>query len=148
MRVQNQISEIKVSYQQSLLNAQKIASSMDAYKNFKAHWDNNLLELVEESKVMFLNYRNQVLGILDLSRGGTTSTIVDPKMIFSVALKCNAHGIILAHNHPSGNPNASHLDLALTKKLRRGAEILGMELLNHLILTSCGYTSLSDEGLM
>lgn len=73
---------------------------------------------------------------------------MDPKIIFSEALKCNASGIILAHNHPSGNLNPSDADLNLTKKLISGGQILEIQILDHIILTTESYFSFADKGIL
>ncbi len=83
-------------------NKIKISSSASAAELFRAIWSDNL-ELREEFKILLFNRTNHVIGWFNVSIGGVASTVVDPKVIFSVALKCNASGIILARNHPSGN---------------------------------------------
>jgi len=113
-----EISEIKISYSNPLLDKVKVTESEDAYRILFAGWDKDLLELQEEFKVLLLNNANQVLGVYPLSKGGTGSTVVDSKLLFSVVLKCNAAGIILAHNHPSGNLKPSQSDISLTSKIK------------------------------
>ena len=96
--------------------------------------------------MLLLNRANKVLGYVLLSLGGTAGTVVDPKVIFQAALKTNAHGIILCHNHPSGNLTPSSQDISLTKQLRDAGKFLEIALLDHLILTTEGYYSFADEG--
>ncbi len=86
-----------------------------------------------------LNRANQVIGLLDLSTGSTTGTIADPRLIFCAALKGNACGIIVAHNHPSGNLSASQADIALTNKLKEAGKFLEIQLLDHIIITADSY---------
>ena len=71
----------------------------------------------EQFKVMLLNRANKILGIFDVSNGSSTGTVADPKLIFAAAIKANACGIILAHNHPSGNLQPSQTDIDLTKSM-------------------------------
>ena len=97
---------------------------------------------------MLLNRANKVLGIYPVSKGGVSGTLVDPKLIFSVALKCNASSIILAHNHPSGNLFPSENDKELTQKLKSAGNFLDIKVLDHLIITPEGYFSFADEGLL
>jgi DNA repair protein RadC len=97
---------------------------------------------------LLLNRANHVIGWFNVSMGGVASTVVDPKVIFSVALKCNTSGIILSHNHPSGNLNPSNADLELTKKLKNGGQILEIQILDHIILTTESYFSFADEGVI
>jgi DNA repair protein RadC len=139
------ISEIKVSYSNDNKNNFKITSSQTSYEAFLDCWDKDIIELQEEFKILFLSRSNQVLGIYSLSKGSTSATIVDAKLVFSVALKCNAASIIIAHNHPSNNLKPSQADKSLTKKLKTAGEYLDVKLLDHIIVTSGGYYSFSDN---
>lgn len=147
--LQNQIAEIKVSYSTKVKPSEriKISNSQDAYNLFREIWSDQI-ELREEFVALFLNRANHVIGWFRVSIGGTTGTVVDPKIIFSVALKCMAHGIILCHNHPSGNLKPSDADLKLTVKLKKGSELLDISLLDHLIITSEGYYSTADNSIV
>ena len=145
---ENNICEIKVSYINDSKDKTKISGSNMAYKLFLDSWNKGTIQLQEEFKILLLNRANQVLGIYPLSKGGVSGTLVDPKLVFSVALKCNASGIIMAHNHPSGNLNPSENDKALTKKLISAGNFLDIKILDHIILTSGGFFSFSDEGIM
>ncbi|TXD47770.1 JAB domain-containing protein [Polaribacter sp. IC073] len=139
------ISEIKVSYTNDNKNNFKITSSQTSYEAFLDSWDKDIIELQEEFKILLLSRSNQVLGIYSLSKGSTSATIVDAKLVFSVALKCNAASIIIAHNHPSNNLKPSQADKSLTKKLKTAGEYLDVKLLDHIIVTSGGYYSFSDN---
>ncbi len=97
---------------------------------------------------MLLNRHNKVLGMASISIGGLDRTIVDPKVVFTIALKAKASSIILAHNHPSGNINASLVDSQITTKLKQGGKLLDIIVSDHLIITKDGYYSYADEGLM
>ena len=100
-------------------------------------------------KVMLLNRASRVLGIADLSTGGTNGCLVDLKVVFQFAIKANASSIILAHNHPSGNIKPSQADINITKKVSEGANILDLQILDHLILTpEEKYYSMADEGFI
>ena len=145
---ENNICEIKVSYINDSKDKTKISGSNMAYKLFLDSWNKGTIQLQEEFKILLLNRANQVLGIYFLSKGGVSGTLVDPKLVFSVALKCNASGIIMAHNHPSGNLYPSENDKALTKKLISAGNFLDIKILDHIILTSGGFFSFSDEGIM
>ncbi|WP_297898905.1 JAB domain-containing protein [uncultured Methanobrevibacter sp.] len=118
-----------------------IKESSLAYKIFIDTWDLNAIEYQEEFKMLLLNRANKVLGICNLFKGGTAATCVDTKVILSIALKCNAHSVILAHNHPSKQLIASEQDKEMTKKLKAACELLDIHLLDHLIITSHGYKS-------
>jgi DNA repair protein RadC len=145
-----EVAEIQLSYKSKVKASQrpKIECSKDAEKVFRQVWDNNKMEFVEQFKILLTNRANKVLGVFDVSLGGMVGTVADPKVIFGCALKAAACGIILAHNHPSGNLIASQADIDLTKKLSMGGRILEISVLDHIILTSEGYFSFADEGLL
>lgn len=142
----NTIKEIKVSYSSGNKDKIKITNSKDSYNLFLSCWSKHTIELQEEFKVLLLNRNHQVLGIYPLSKGGVSGTVVDAKLVYSVALKCNASSIIIAHNHPSGNLKPSDVDLRLTKKLKEAGNYLDVTLLDHLIVTKHGYYSFADEA--
>jgi len=141
------LNEIKVTYSSKVKATEriKIASSESAASLLRSLWSDKM-EIQEEFNILLLNRANAVLGWFNVSKGGTSATIVDPKIIFSVALKCNAHGIILSHNHPSGNFQPSESDIALTSKLKNGGALLEIAILDHIIITSETYYSFADEG--
>src|SRR5262245_61810639 len=99
------VAEITLSYRSRIKPSlrPKITGSKDAYNVLKESWDQDRIELIEQFKILLTNRANKVLGIMELSTGGVTGTVVDPKLIFAAALKTCACGIIVAHNHPSGN---------------------------------------------
>lgn len=142
------VSEIELSYKTKSERKEKISSSRDAFNILKSLYDYNKIEHKEMFYCMYLNRANKVLGVLLISEGGTSATIADPKLIFQGALKLNASGIILSHNHPSGNLKASEIDKKLTKRIKDGGKLLDIELLDHIIVTADqnDYLSLSDEG--
>lgn len=102
----------------------------------------------EEFWIILLNQANRQLGVHFISKGGLSGTVVDPKIIFKIALEENAAAIILAHNHPSGNLEPSDADLEITRKLVKAGELLEIRVLDHLIITENTFFSLADEGLM
>jgi DNA repair protein RadC len=144
--IPKEVAEIKVSYSTSNTPKVKITSVNKAFEVLLSLWDLNTIELQEEFKVLLLNRANVVLGIYPLSRGGITGTVVDQRLIFAVALKCNATGIILCHNHPSGNLKPSDVDITLTRSIKKCAEFLEITLVDHLIITRNGFFSFSNEG--
>lgn len=102
----------------------------------------------EEFWILLLNRANAVLSRHLISKGGQAGTVADPKIIFKTALENSAASIILAHNHPSGNLKPSHADINLTRKLKEGAELLDICVLDHLIFSNTSYYSFADEGLL
>ena len=125
----------------------KVTSSKDVYNVFKRIWSSQM-QTREEMYVLFLNRNNKVLGYHTLSFGGITSTVADIRLLFAVALKSLSVGIILCHNHPSGNLKPSASDIQLTTKIKDAGKMMDIVLLDHLIITSEGYYSFVDEGDM
>jgi len=123
-----------------------LKESIQAYRAFMAIWDHETIDLYEEFKVIYLDQGNGVMGYRDLARGSCTGATVDIKHLLSIALACNACCILLAHNHPSGRTEPSRMDIQLTQKVKGGAELLGLTLLDHLVITKEGYYSFGEEG--
>ncbi len=146
--VMNTIKEIKVSYTSGISDKIKIKNSKDSYELLLSCWSKKTIELQEEFKILLLNRNHQVLGIYPLSKGGVSGTIVDAKLLFSVALKCNASSVILAHNHPSGNLKPSEMDKKLTLKLKEAGSFLDITVLDHIILSTQDYYSFADSMQM
>ncbi|UCS93273.1 JAB domain-containing protein [Echinicola marina] len=146
--VSNQVSEIILSYQPKikLSNLPKITSSKEAYELLIGNWDQSKLRFIEQFKVMLLNRANKVLGIVNISTGGISGTVADPKLIFASALKTNSSAIILSHNHPSGNRMPSRADRILTKKIVELGVLMELPVIDHIIVTSESYYSFSDDG--
>ena len=97
---------------------------------------------------LFLNARNQMIHKEIISIGSLSASIVHPREVFSVAIEHCAANIILGHNHPSGNPEPSKDDIELTKRLKKAGEILGIEIIDHVIVSENDFTSLKEKGLM
>lgn len=104
--------------------------------------------LYEEFWVLLLNHANRRISVEQISEGGQAGTVVDPKKIFKMALEQNAAGIILCHNHPSGNLNPSTADRNLTDKIKNAGNFLDIKVLDHLIIADESYYSFADNGLM
>ena len=138
-------NEITVSYSTKGLGP-ALQSSKDAYDLMLPNWTD--IEYTESFYVILLNRRNNVLGVSKISVGGLAGTVVDPKKVFQIALKANAAGVILAHNHPSGNTKPSKSDTEITKKCIQAGKFLDMAVLDHIIVTRGGYFSFADEGLL
>lgn len=144
------VSEIGISYNPKVKPSERIQTNQpcDTYKVFYQDWDTDKIQFVEQFKVMFLNSSNRILGIYVVSTGGTTSTVVDVRVVFAAALLANAKKMILAHNHPSGALQPSQADIRLTRKMQDAGLLLDIEIVDHIILTCESYYSFSTEGLM
>ena len=102
----------------------------------------------EELWSILLNKRNTVIKKQLVSSGGVSGTVADVKIIFKAAVEELASGVILAHNHPSGNPKPSRQDIQLTQKMKEAGKTLDIPLLDHLIFTDNGYFSFIDENML
>ncbi len=122
---------------------QRITSSRDAYNAIPAHLQH---EPTEEFWILMLSRSNSILRTECISKGGTAATYVEPKLVVKKSLDYLASGIILVHNHPSGNLTPSLEDENLTGKIKAAASLLDIKVLDHLIVTSSGYYSFNDEG--
>ncbi len=100
----------------------------------------------EEFWVLMLSRSNRVTYKRCISQGGTASTVVDVKLLLKRAIDCLAEGIILVHNHPSGNASPSGEDDRLTARIKDGAKILGINVLDHIIIARSKSYSYADEG--
>ena len=147
---QYQVSEIELIYKSKYKASTRpvVRESKDAYDVFKQDWDQNKIDFFEQFKVLLLNRANRVLAIYEVSSGGITGTVADPRLIFSAALKANAVSLVLAHNHPSGNLKPSRADEDLTQKIKQAGAYLDIKVMDHIIITSEGYLSFADEGLL
>jgi DNA repair protein RadC len=145
----NDVAEIQLSYRPNKKTSPTvISSSAAAYAELLKWFPQDTIALKEEFIALYLNRANQVLGVYRVSSGGITSTIADPRLIIAVALKTAAVGIIIAHNHPSGNVRPSEADKNLTKNLKEIASILDITLVDHLIISETCYYSFAENGLL
>lgn len=144
------VAEVELIYKSKVKASERpqIKKSSDAYQILLQHWDENKIEFIEQFKVILLNRNNKVLGLYETSTGGVVGTVVDAKLIFTAALKANACGIILSHNHPSGNLKPSKADIDLTQKLKAAGKYLDIDILDHIIVTTEGHYSFADEGVL
>jgi DNA repair protein RadC len=106
------------------------------------------IENVEEFKMLLLNSSNVVLGLMNVSKGWISGTVTDIRIIFQAAIKANASEIIVCNNHQSGNLNPSESDIKLTTKIKDAANLMDIQLLDHLIISEESYSSLTDNGTL
>ncbi|MEC4094990.1 JAB domain-containing protein [Myroides odoratimimus] len=143
-------SEIELIYKSKVKASErpKIESSYSAFEIALKAWDENKIELLEQFKVLMLSNNNKVLGVLEISSGGITGTVVDLRLIFAALLKAKATAFIIVHNHPSGKLNPSEADKQITAKIKQASQILDIALLDHLIITPESYYSFADKGVI
>ena len=144
------VAEVELIYKTTVKPSQrpKINSVKDCYELLKELWNENTIEMQEEFKVMLLNRGNKVIGVYEASAGGLTGTVADPRLILAAALKSLAVSIILSHNHPSGNLKPSRADEELTQKIKCAAAYHDIKVMDHIIISSEGYYSFANEGLL
>jgi len=145
------ISEVKLIYRTKVKASDRpqVKTSRDAFMIFMEHWDLDSIEHVEEFRLMLLTRANKVLGIASISKGGINGTVTDVRIILQFAIKANASGIIICHNHPSGNVQPSESDTAITRKVKESGNVMDVQLLDHLIIVPEGeYYSMGDEGII
>jgi DNA repair protein RadC len=122
-----------------------ITSSKDAFLLLKP----DLMDLpYEEFWIILLNKANQVIKKVQISRGGLAGTVADVRLMFKFAIENLASGMILVHNHPSGNTKPSSQDLLLTKKVKEAGLLMDILVLDHIIFTDNAYLSFADEELL
>jgi DNA repair protein RadC len=139
------LNNISLKLEKSDFQSVKISNSMDSYNCMKQFYFDDI-ELYESFFLLILNTANQTTGYVKISQGGTSGTVVDPKIIAKYAIDSLATSVVIAHNHPSGNLKTSNTDIAMTKKIQAGLLLFDIKLLDHLIITSTGFFSMADEG--
>lgn len=149
--VQTNISEVRLVYRTKVKASERlqVKCSKDAFDIFMESWDLDSIEHSEEFKLMLLTRSNKVLGIASISKGGINGTVTDVRIILQYAIKANASGIIICHNHPSGNLQPSESNMRLTKKVKESCTLMDLQLLDHLVITAEGtFYSFADNGLI
>ena len=99
-------------------------------------------------KLLMLNTKARLIGETDISKGTVNASLVSPRELFIEALQKNAVSIILLHNHPSGDPTPSKEDILITKRIKEAGNLIGIELLDHIIIGNNCYTSLAEQNLV
>ncbi len=128
-----------------VLKKVKISSSIEAYNFLKPF----LMDLDHEQFwILLLNRNLELIKPIQISSGGVSGTIADPKIIFKYAIENLANAIILTHNHPSGNLKPSEADIHLTKKLKEASLLFDINLADHIIFTNHGFYSMSDQNIL
>lgn len=144
-----QVAEVKMTCVTKIHPSKRIEilQSVDAVSLLRPFFE-EVIEYREAMWMLMLNRKNRAIGAYNIGLGGGDSVYSCPRLIFQTALKCNASGIILAHNHPSGELKPSEADKAMTKKVASAGKFLNIKLLDHFIITIDGHYSFAGEGLM
>ncbi len=130
-------------------NSEKVESPITSSKDVYMRFSNLFLELKTENfAIALLNRANKVMQHFVISTGGVSGTVADPRVILKPCIELQASGLILMHNHPSGNLKPSQADIDLTNKIKGATQFIDIKLFDHLIFTDTGYFSFADEGLL
>lgn len=145
--IKHTLPRFEITRVQSDFPSVKISSSSQAADFIRQFYGDDIF-IFESAFILLLNNSNITIGFAKLSQGGVTGTIVDPRIVAHYAVSSLAVGVILAHNHPSGNLTPSEADKQITNKVKEGLKLLDISLIDHVILTGASYTSLADSGLL
>lgn len=143
------VGEFTIDYQRKPTEEPllKVDKSADVIGLLRQIWPRSI-DYIECSMMLMLNRNNRLVGYAHLSTGGISGTIMDIKVIFQHVLLNNAENIILAHNHPSGALIPSSQDRDITARIKDAGKLMDISLLDHIILSSNGYYSFADEGVL
>lgn len=143
-----QIAEVTIHYSHKVKPSQQVKAtcSKEVYEYVYPMWSD--IDYRESFAVLLLSRAMKILGLVWISLGGISGTVVDSKLIFQTALKANASSVILLHNHPSGQLRPSNADRQITNKIKEGGKYLDITVPDHIILTSESYYSMADSGDM
>lgn len=143
------VSEVQLTYQTNISkeNRVRITDSNVVGEILHPHFQ-EIVDYRERFYALYLNKANECVGLMLVAEGGINSVVVDIRIAFQGALRTNASAVIIAHNHPSGNLMPSQADILLTRKIKEAGKVLDIPILDHLIITSDGYYSFADEGMM
>ncbi|HTI11725.1 MAG TPA: JAB domain-containing protein [Puia sp.] len=144
------VTEIELVYRnkQNPRDRPIVRNSRNAYDLFLMSWNMNRINLVEDFKILLQDRRCACLGIAPIASGSINECLVDPKIVFGIALKAKASALTLAHNHPSGCVQPSQPDMTLTRQFKMAGEFLNIRVNDHLIITPRDYYSFADKGMM
>ena len=142
------VSEVKLTYKtkQNASERLKVFDSNSVYKTLLNCYDSDTIEYKESFKLLLLNKGNKVLGVMNVSEGGISDTVVDIRLIMQAALLGNASNIVISHNHPSGEIYPSRNDDYATNRIKEACRLMDITLYDHIIVTSESYYSYADEG--
>lgn len=140
------VKEYKVIGRPTTIEAKRIMGGRNAYEELKQIFDPDTINLFETFYVVYLNRNNVVKGFQKVGEGTATSTPVDTKRMMMGALDSLATGLIISHNHPSGNIKPSEEDRKVTKRINQACKLLDLTLIDHIIMGANGYYSFAENG--
>jgi len=142
------VAELEIKYNTTNKTKVTIDNYETSFMVLSAMWDKSLISLQEQFGVLYLNRANEVIAFRLIGTGSGKCCTVDIKLIASLALRCMAHSVIIAHNHPSGNKRPSENDVSITYRISQALKLFDILLLDHIIITEKEYYSLKENGIM
>ena len=145
MSYENSLRSFRIIAEPSNVVRSCVRSSQTAADTLRDLWSDDI-SVFESFYILTLDRANNVIGSSKISQGGISGTVADVRLIAFIAINTLASGVILAHNHPSGQLRPSEADLQLTKKIQNALTLLDVQVLDHIILCPSGYYSFVDDG--
>ena len=143
------VCELSIGYRRAAMNRVKITSALEAVEFARTYfYTQDVIEYVEKFFVLFIDRSNSIYAWKEMSSGGLSGTVADPRTIFQAALLCHATSVLFLHNHPSSNIEPSIADIGLTKKLCEAGKMLEITVLDHIIVTVEGFYSFAEAGMI
>jgi DNA repair protein RadC len=143
------VCELIVTYRRSVENRKKVSSAEDVVSFAREQfYSPEVISYCEKFYTLFLDCSNHIFAWKEMSSGGISGTIADPRLIFQTSLLTHSTSLILLHNHPSGNHQPSEQDILLTKNMVIAGKFLEINILDHIILTTANFYSFADDGLI
>ncbi len=143
------VCELSIGYRRAALKRVKITSALEAVTFAREHfYTQEVIEYVEKFFVLFVDRSNQIYAWKEMSTGGLSGTVADPRTIFQATLLCHSTSVLFLHNHPSSNDQPSIADINLTKKLCEAGKVLEITVLDHIIVTVGEFYSFAEAGLI
>ena len=140
------VANMEVTYNPKDRTGVIVNDSYKAYKVLLEMWDRSLINMQEQFCALFLDRKNKVIGFRMLNIGSVTACTIDVHMIYAMALACRATGVVIAHNHPSGQMVPSIADLSMTSNINAGLKLLDINLIDSLIISETQFYSFADKG--
>ena len=146
-KYQNTIVKYNLVKENTNIDMIKVNNSHIVADYLRKIWDTDI-NICERFYVLYLNRNNKTIGYKCISQGGLDATVVDVRLIAKYAIESLASSVIIAHNHPSGNIEASTPDKNVTNKIKSGLNLLDIRVLDHIILSDENYYSFADNGIL
>src|SRR5450631_1830041 len=141
-------SAISIQYKREILHKEPMKLALDVYEWVRPRWNEELINLQEQSMALYFNNASQLISYRLISTGNIRGTIIDVQLVVCLALHTMASKVILVHNHPSGKLEASKQDIKITQQVKAALELIDVLLLVHLILTEDCYSSKQAHGFV